>query len=321
MIDTLDLILRQRDFPSVNFKDTISLLQARCENDTDFNFLSKRFDRTGKYNLHVQYHYKHDYHIHATEDCIRLNKCSLCKFIHGDNFPHTLSLNEAKAAIELLSDRLDLPIMQATVTRVDFGANIQVNQPVRAYVNRCAKFKRTEPVIFQHGINFYTEPQLALYDKKKEAKKKEIDGYFIRYELRIKKPTKSLDMKIVLVEDLLSSNTYSRLLDMWYDAFCQIQLKPITCSKILPERIEDLTSLKKECLLQVLSDDYEEIMTIIKIAHEENTLSDRNYSTIKKAIKELAPNSNDNSNSIEELRIKIKKIVEETKSQLLNEYI
>lgn len=277
MIDTLDLVLRQYEYPEVSFLDEVPQYLTTVISD-GINYKTNSRKVVGLYkNLTIT--------ITSTRICI--NKGSLCKFVHGDNVSHTLSRKDIKNAINDLSQGLNLPINKASVCRVDIGANIQVDNPIATYLNRFSKYKYTQPSIMKHGINFKaTNIELAFYDKNKEAHIKQQYPYLLRYEIKIHNP-KGI-FKLLLAEDLHNPQIYDKLVYTWLDCFCHIKLKPTNNRPPTSNDVKDLTTIKNYCFDLAIAEHYEEIIPQIEIARSENTLSSRNYFNIQNRISEAS---------------------------------
>ena len=71
---------------------------------------------------------------------------SLCKWYLGNNYK-TLTRRDTQQAIEKLSDTLNLPMSDASVTRIDIADNIILRNPIDVYFNHLGLlryFKRLE---------------------------------------------------------------------------------------------------------------------------------------------------------------------------------
>lgn len=299
MIDTLDLVLRQYEYPEVSFLEEVpQYLTTVISDGINYNTNSRKV--VGLYK---------NYTITITSKRICINKGSLCKYVHGDNVAHILSREDIKNAINDLSLVLNLPINKASVCRVDIGANIQVDNPIATYLNRFSKYKYTQPSTMKHGINFKaTNIELAFYDKNKEANTKQQYPYLLRYEIRIHNP-KKIFKKLLLAEDLYNPQIYDKLVNTWLDCFCHIKLKPTNNHSPTYNDVKDLTALRNYCFDRVIAEYYEEIISQIEIAHSKNILSSRNYfnilDRISKASQIIAP---DYIDPIIELKEKVEQI-------------
>ena len=96
---------------------------------------------------------------------------SLPKYYYGTNLI-TLSRTEPGIIIDQLSTKLGIPLQEATITRIDIGANIEVDNYPRSYfpsLGILSKFDRVP----RKGSTLYYEQgwcKLCLYDKIAEAK-------------------------------------------------------------------------------------------------------------------------------------------------------
>ena len=152
---------------------------------------------------------------------------SLPKYINGNNI---LSLTPELNlhAISKLSESLDVEIRKGRITRIDFGYNIIVDYPPKAYFpyfGETRYFERYEQPnsIYYSNIN----RQILLYDKTKESQQKGVlvptqftEKNLIRIEYRInRKIEERLKWKPVHVQDIWDENFILHIENQWKEAY------------------------------------------------------------------------------------------------------
>jgi len=160
---------------------------------------------------------------------------SLTKFYLGDNV-QTLSRQQIKEAIELLSDSFNLDILKAKVTRLDVGFNLIIENRVREYLSLlglCANLIRSENISKDELTVYYRSyakranrsKELCFYDKVMEAKLP-ISDNLLRYELRfLKRLPQQLGVPEILGKTLLNDNFYTHLVSLWAENYFDIEKK------------------------------------------------------------------------------------------------
>lgn len=166
---------------------------------------------------------------------------SLSQYHYG-NATDTLTRYTTQLAIERMSDRLQLNIADAYVTRMDVAANIPVSKPVPYYLTTYGDkphFKRLK--LTETSLRYDTQRRsLALYDKANELKIKKYDvppslanQNLLRYEMRL---TKRIAAQMgrnarVTAGDLFNERFYVDALQLWKNEYKTIpRTKPIVTS-------------------------------------------------------------------------------------------
>jgi hypothetical protein len=181
---------------------------------------------------------------------------SLPKYVKGNN-QVTLTRKEAEEGIEKLGAELRLPLMEGKVKRLDFGAPIISDLPVKELYKVCgeaSRFKRLE----QNSGLYYAQAKryIALYDKKKELKNGEclIEAFqgkhVLRYEYRWlchQVLAKDLGLTEVLMTDVFSN--YDTLIKKWISAFLMI-IKNHDMVTFNAEAFKDTASFNNQILIQ-----------------------------------------------------------------------
>lgn len=128
---------------------------------------------------------------------------SLPKLMYGSSL-HEIDLRDAAAAVEMMSDLLHVNMGEASVTSLEFGANMAMRKPPAAYIAKLGELPRFETVLATENSRYYKPQgcklegkpprQLEFYDKAAKAAKAgesidEIERIFrtrnvLRYELR-----------------------------------------------------------------------------------------------------------------------------------------
>ena len=165
---------------------------------------------------------------------------SLQKYVQGDNIGAALTPKECAAALHDIGYRLNADMQNAFVTGFEFGANIEVSEFVKKYLDILGdkpRTKRTRVCTEGEGETLYYsthsrqyERTIILYDKLAECRKRggniptELQGKnLLRYELRFNKRISkqlgySLNGKI-----LCSAQWQNAMLQRWKEEFNNIE--------------------------------------------------------------------------------------------------
>ena len=170
-------------------------------------------------------------------------KGSLHKFAKGENIT-PMTIDEAAEAVEQMSAALCLPIERATVRRFDFGACMEMNEPVenclqilgRLVYKRRAVAKRIQDsaTSLRYEMRYKSKEaavELAIYDKiaemknKREAIHEKYRGTNqLRAEIRFCKSVASyFGMERVTVGDLCSPTIWRAAVDIWEQTINKIE--------------------------------------------------------------------------------------------------
>ena len=155
---------------------------------------------------------------------------SLSKYSNGNNLER-LTRQDAKRAIEKLSDSLNLPFHQAQVCRLDLADNFILRRPVREYLSLLGEARYFERSTYKKQGLHYSNSRRAMvfYDKRKECfdKKQPIPEVFqgrnvLRYELRFTKRLSSQFKTTVKAVDLCNEDFYIGDIDKWQKEYFRI---------------------------------------------------------------------------------------------------
>lgn len=262
-----------------------------------------------------------DYNIKITEYGISISKGSLAKYLYGTNLK-TLNRDEAKQALEKISDTLHLPMDAATVQRLDAGTNIEVTYKPPVYFNHLGQYKRSERQPQNKGLYYSTtNEQLALYDKIAQQKKKQIPipaeytgKNLLRYEMRfLHRLPKLFSVDRVTGAMLYNERFYNDVIDRWQQAYEDIY--KINDIEINFDIVQSVPDLKRLGLLLYIEQAGEvQMYQQIKEAQQRGQINSIQASRLREAIKsscqpkEGLTRVND---SINELSMKINEAAEQ----------
>ncbi len=157
---------------------------------------------------------------------------SVCKWYWGDNV-RTLQRHDMENAVKMLSERLQVPLWNADITRLDIGDNLFVKKPVKAYLSHLGEYPRYSRLMQPSGLYYTSNTQdvvLSFYDKRAEVRNAggKVDELFkgyniLRYELRYKRHLqRHLKEERVTAALLYEERFYMKLLDLWRAAYDRI---------------------------------------------------------------------------------------------------
>lgn len=241
MYDNIDIMLKSDQAPGTDFMSQTPLyFDVTGEHRFDGGF-----SLTGNLgNLRVS----------VTGNRVKISDGSLCKWYLGDNF-QTLTRGDTKRAIEMLSDKLHLPLNNADITRIDIAQNFIMKHPPEVYFNHLGQLPRYNRLPQPNGIYYQNgNRQIILYNKVKEQKAKgqtipELyrERNVLRYELRHKNRLREVfNRDRVTGADLYNEPFYMQIIDKWhttYEAIQKINLIQIDFTKMTTKRELYLASL------------------------------------------------------------------------------
>lgn len=234
---------------------------------------------------------------------------SLCKYWHGENITE-LSLTDTKAAIEKLSDSLNLPMDRAAVYRLDFGHNIQMQYAISHYLPTLTHSGRYHRLEQPQSVYYkLKERELIFYDKTAEAKTKGIEAKanLLRYEVRLqKKVARQLKKPTITANQLCSPELNNYLNKYWKDQYNRIKKAEISNAIMNPDKMTPaifMQYLASEGLQGMgLNNAYQ----IIKDYQKDGKLSAKNACVIRQKIKEIVQSDDcQKSDLISELNSKV----------------
>lgn len=185
---------------------------------------------------------------------IKITGGSICKWFLGDNY-QTLSRGDMERAIEKLADTLHLPMMNATITRADFGRVFVMQHPAEVYFNHLGQLSRYDRLEEPSGLYYrQRDERLCFYDKNREQREKGEtppafynDKNVLRYEQRYLRHLQRKWGEITAAR-LYDEEFYINLYHKWVK--CYRDIKKINCIHF---NFEDMTGKKEAYRLGILS--------------------------------------------------------------------
>ena len=243
-------------------------------------------------------------------------KGSLAKYFLPDNF-HTLTRSDTTRAFEMMADELNLPILKAKVSRIDFAQNFLMDFEPEAYysfLGECQYYNR-QP---QSKSLYYSNRlrQKVFYNKIAEGKAKGLilpdvwNGQnVLRYEMRFTSRLPKQFKKTEITASTLSDEKfYMGLFDRWLAEY-----EAINKLHSINFNLSDMNSPKdfwKQINLMAINIiGQEKIMQEVEnLRHQKAFDKPEYYSRLKKEIKELCktPEMTVSSDLVAELDTKIK---------------
>lgn len=243
-------------------------------------------------------------------------KGSLAKYFLPDNF-HTLTRSDTARAIEQLSDKLHLPIINAKISRLDFAQNFIMNyepEAYYAYLGDCQNYKRLmqpKSIYYVNGLR-----QKLFYDKVAEGKKCRLKlpdvwtgQNILRYEMRFtKRLPNEFNMADVTAKNLYDERFYMSIFDKWQAEYESInKLHNLNFNTSTMKSPKDFW--KQISLMAINTIGQEKIMQEIEILKAKKTFDKPEYyCRLKNEVRELckAPDLTASSDLMAELDKKVK---------------
>lgn len=229
-------------------------------------------------------------------------KGSLAKFHLPDN-TYTLNRHQVKDAINKLSDRLHIDLMNASVTRLDVSANFIMKHDASRYfdvLGLCRHFSRVQTA--ESTLSYQTkgkEPKKAMifYDKIKETEKRGAtipDVYhgtnLLRYESRWNtRLPQQLKVPEVRGRTLFDKSFYGKIITLWADNYFNIDKKRTLKVDAMEEikTVSDATDFICAVALQKLPPD--EVQSILDELKQKGVFADPKYYTrLRKKLKDIS---------------------------------
>lgn len=302
MYDTINLWLSLDEVGNINTSKTLQALS----NVTTTSKSDGQIYHTG---------YLKNYRVILSGQGVSL-KGSLAKYFLPDNM-HTLSRSDSSRALEMLSDILHLPVLDADVKRIDLAQNFLMKYEPEAYyplLGDCQYYQR----IKQPKSLYYSNSlrQLVFYNKIAEARaKREIlpdvwsGSNILRYESRYtQRLTKQFNRSEIKGHTLIDEKFYINLLDRWQSEYEAIDKHQLINFNIL-QMSSPKDFWKQINLMAINMIGQDRIMQEVEnLRHQKAFDKPEYYSRLKKEIKELCktPELTSSSSLIDELDNKIK---------------
>jgi DNA-dependent RNA polymerase auxiliary subunit epsilon len=254
MVDNVNIRLFSDDVGGVNLMDICSkyLDNTTCKTNTEI-------DSIGQSYTYYSNKYK-NLTIRATPNKLFIGDGSWCKFLLDDNI-QTLGRQDVQRVVEILSDKLHLPIDKAKVTRLDVGVNLITKLAPERYMGLFGQYLKATKRTTQnsHGIietieYFTPSTTLCIYNKINELKKNNVvipkafaNDNILRFELRFMNRVKgNFGTDIVRASNLYDEQFYIEMIDKLHDAYTAIE--KINNVQIDVAGIEDVADLKNLAL-------------------------------------------------------------------------
>lgn len=308
MYDTINLWLPNESlgcYDVVNLENKLSNFQAHQNKNKEIYYSG----------------YIENYKINLSERGVSL-KGSLAKYFLPDNY-HTLTRDDTRQAIEMLSDELQMPIGKAQVGRIDVAHNIIMNYKPEIYYPYLGSSKYLNRLVEPNSLYFQNTQRTKLfYNKALDGNKKGfelpkiwLNQNVLRYEYRIKaRLRKQLNMASIEASCLHSEEFYLMMIARWSDEYKNInKLNKININFSDMDSPKDFSKLLELYAIKQLGQDC--IFEMIEELKAKETFSKPEYySRIKKHIKDLSVNQKYTSDNvlIKELDSKVKMLSEST---------
>lgn len=229
---------------------TLKLDMDRCSIDEIKNRINLDFDPIIKDGEIVGYRAKLYNLLIIIRDEIIIIRNSLCKYYHGNNYTN-FTYTQIIQAVSFLSAHIGIDLMDARVTKFEFGAVIIDNSMEETFA-RMGTFKNKEPhIMHDHGIPYgiyfeNTGQKIKIYSKKIEAKRRYgiiLDRNLLRVEKvyttsHIKSLARFKRIKIETLGDLCMRKNLQLIGEDLVESLCKIQMK------IIPDNVSNLTALE-----------------------------------------------------------------------------
>ena len=307
MYDNIDFSLTKDQCSGIDFLDEVPQFLGHWSHDGDSPYGRNIRGSVGVLNVSI------------TENRVKIYESSLCKFYHGNNIK-TLTRNETRLAIEMISQKLHIPFDRATVTRIDFAENMVMQYDERLYYPYLGESRNYTRSPQKNGLYYKNTPRtLVFYGKVREQKDKKQpipefykDKHLLRFEMRLmKNPAKQLGLPKVTAGMLYDEGFYRNLVIRWHDEYSAIQKIRSRLSCLQPtgskkEFIEDLALLTVQDLGQP------SVLGITNEWQKQSLITKKQSYDLRACIKGLTSISmKENGNDlITELDFKVKHVVE-----------
>jgi hypothetical protein len=287
MYDTIDFKLMQDNVKDTEFiSETINLLDTVKET----RYPNGQLYLNGNLN---------GLNVSISEDSLRINKTSLCKYYLGNNIK-TLTREATKEAIEKISDELHLNMHLAEVKRIDVATNFIVKNYELQYFKYLGDLQHYSRLEQNKGLYYNNSKRTALfYCKLIELRSKRVrvpeiyNGLnMLRFELRLqKKLFKEFNTNQILGQDLYDEHFYNNVVNKWRETYFNIkkmnealtQIKPTGSSKEFIEYLAFMT---------INEANQTNIIKLINESRERGFITKKQAMDLRNKIKQLNSNSN-----------------------------
>lgn len=228
---------------------------------------------------------------------------SLNKLIHGGSNLFDMDINQAKEAIQKLTDSLQLDFFNAKLIELEFGVNLVVKHKPNLYFSRLVEYPRkhrdevSKTTLYFVRENKNDSERIKFYDKIVEATKNKMsipDEYQEKNVLRVemcwsKKLARQLNEYEVTGQTLCETDFYNKLLDKFCDCYEKInKQKIIDCDMSKIKSSNDLADYVLADIFSLVTDFDAQVEARLQQAKEANVLkSARDYTRAKDRIRRM----------------------------------
>ena len=214
---------------------------------------------------------------------------SIAKYLFGEDTIKFADRLSCKRGIEEISDLLGLDLNNATITRLDIGQNLELDNYVLKYYTLLLASSRLNRVEYLNSLYFKNKSkELIFYDKITERKEKgfkKFSGNLLRYELRLKKrPSNFLKTEKLFAKDLYEKPIYKQLANLWYKEYRKITK---TSDNEPPLYFNNPKDLRNNLAAIALAKLYLQILKDIKIKLKKGLMDNVNAHRCRKLLIEL----------------------------------
>lgn len=176
---------------------------------------------------------------------------SLCKWLHDGSNLYDMSFDDAGHAISQISNELQTNLLDASVTRLEFGANIVLNNTVSQYFQILGDMPNRQRDPLSHTSLYYRRrtkkdtESFVFYDKLAEARKHDLPvpdelsgANVMRIELRYDRYLNRQFKQPVYGKTLLEYSFYQELKNRLIESYSSI-------AKIEKVNIDDMSTIQK----------------------------------------------------------------------------
>lgn len=229
-------------------------------------------------------------------------KGSLAKFFFPDN-TYTLNRHQVREAIEKLSDRLHLPLMEAKATRIDVSANFIMSHEVGRYfdvLRDCPYYHRiqaSDNTLYYNRKGKEQARGMVFYDKATEVGDRYADipdvyagENLLRYEMRWNgRLPQQLNEPEIIGKTLYDPFFYRKIVKEWGDNYFKIEKK----KQVKAESMESIKTVSdaKEYIFAITLNRLpaDELQGILRDLKANKVFDDPKYYTrLKKKLSDIA---------------------------------
>lgn len=265
------------------------------------NYLNNTIESTNRHTGEVWYSGKmENLKVSATIAGISI-RGSLAKFFFPDN-TYTLNRHQVREAIEMLSDRLHLPITEAKATRIDVSTNFIMSHETSCYFDVLGLCPYYDRIPAGDGTLYYNTKgkvqtrSMVFYDKATEVGDRSAvipDVYagenLLRYEMRWNaRLPQQLNEPEITGKTLYAPQFYHKIVKSWGDNYFTIEKKKQLKAKAMEniKTVSDATDYICAIALSQLPPD--EVQNILRDLKANEVFKDPKYYTrLKKKLSDI----------------------------------